>query len=106
MIQLVVRKVKPEHEDLLREWMKQLDGPRREEALATLSDEGCSHERVVLIQGAEGPVIIHVMQVESEERSRNAAENSTHPIDEEHRVVLATAIGERVEYELLLDLQR
>jgi pyridoxine/pyridoxamine 5'-phosphate oxidase len=106
MIQLVVRKVKPEHVDLLREWMKQLDGPRRGEALATLSDEGCSHERVLLIQGADGPVVIHVMEVESVEQSRNAAQNSAHPIDAEHQVVLAAAIGDRVEYELLLDLQQ
>jgi hypothetical protein len=105
MIQLVVRKVKPEHEDLLREWMKQINGPRRSEALATLSDEGCTHEMALLMQGADGPVVIHVMEVESVERSRNAAENSRHQIDAEHRIVLATAIGERVEYDLLLDLQ-
>ena len=105
MIQLVVRKVKPEHVDLLRDWMGQLNGPRRGEALATLVDEGCTHERVVLIEGADGPVVIYVMEVESVEHARNAAENSTHPIDAEHRAVLDTAIGERVGYELLLDLR-
>ena len=105
MIQLVVRKVKPECVDLFRDWMRQLNGPRRDEALATLVDEGCTHERVLLIEGADGPVVVYVMEVESVERSRNAAENSKHPIDAEHRAVLDAAIGERVEYELLLDLR-
>jgi hypothetical protein len=105
MIKLVVRKVKPGHVDLLRDWMEQLNGPRREEALATLADEGCTHERAVLIEGADGPVVVYVMEVESVEQARNAVENSKHRIDAEHRAVLATAIGERVEYELLLDLR-
>jgi pyridoxine/pyridoxamine 5'-phosphate oxidase len=105
MIQLVVRKVKPEHVDLFRNWMGELNGPRRDEALATFVDEGCTHERVLLIEGADGPVVVYAMEVESVEQARNAAETSKHSIDAEHRAVLDTAIGERVEYELLLDLR-
>jgi pyridoxine/pyridoxamine 5'-phosphate oxidase len=105
MIQLVVRKVKLEHVDLFRNWMGELNGPRRDEALATLADEGCTHERVLLIEGADGPVVVYAMEVESVEQASNAAENSIHPIDVEHRAVLDVAIGERVEYELLLDLR-
>lgn len=105
MISLVIRSVQPEHVGLLRDWMEQINGRRRDEALATLVDEGCTHERVVLLEGADGPVIVAVMEVESVERASNAAQHSSHLIDIEHRAVLRTAIGEQVAYELLLDLR-
>jgi len=106
VIHLAVREVKPEHLDLFRDWMGQLNGPRRAEALATLDDEGCSHEIVVLIEGPDGPLVIYAMEVESIERSRNAADNSTHPIDAEHRAILDRAIGDRPPLERILDLHR
>ena len=74
------------------------------EALATLVSEGDSR-RGSFIEGADGPVVIYVTQVESVQPARNAAQHSTHPIDAEHRTVLDTALGERVGYELLLDLR-
>ena len=106
MIHLSVRKINPEHVETFREWMGQLDGPRREEALATLDDEGCSHELARLIDGSEGPIVIYAMEVESVEKSRNAARRSTHPIDKEHRAVMDLAIGDRLAIEQLLDLRR
>lgn len=106
MINLVVRKVKSEELELFREWMGQLNGARRDEALATLADEGCSHEMAVLIEGPEGPLVIYAMEVESIEKSRAAADNSTHPIDKEHRAVMERALAERPTFEILLDLHR
>ena len=106
MIHLSVRKVEPEHLHELREWIEQLDGPRREEALATLDAEGCSHEVAVLVDGVDGPLIIYVMEVESLERSREAADNSPHPIDREHRAVMERSIGESPTIERLLELRR
>ena len=106
MIHLAVRRVNPEHLELFREWMAQLNGPRREEVLATLDDEGCSHELAVLVKGPDGPLIIYAMEVESIEKSRDAADNSTHRIDKEHRAVMDKAVGERPSLEKLLDLHR
>lgn len=106
MIHLAIRKVRPEHLNDLRAWMEQLNGPRREEALATLDAEGCSHELAVLVDGADGPLIIYVMEVESLERSREAVENSPHPIDHEHRAVLERSIGVAPTVERLLELRR
>ena len=106
VIRLTIRKVNPEHIELFREWMTQLNGPRREEALATLEDEGCSHELAVLVEGPEGHLVIYAMEVESVEKSREAADNSTHPIDKEHRAVMDKAIGGRPSLEKLLDLRR
>lgn len=104
MIQLVVRNVKIEHLELFRAWMAQVNGPRRQEALATLADEGCSHELAVLIEGPEGPVVIYAMEVESVEHPRMAANSSKHAIDKEHLEVVGRAIGEPVLLESLLDL--
>ncbi len=106
MIHLAVREVKPEHLDLFRDWMKQLDGPRRAEALATLDDEGCAHEVAVLIEGPAGPLVIFAMEVDSIERSREAANDSTHSIDAEHRAILDLAIGDRPPFERILNLHR
>ena len=74
MIHLAVRRVNPELLEIFREWMAQLNGPRRDEALATLVDEGCSHELVVLIEDPEGPLVICAMEVESIEKSSEAAD--------------------------------
>ncbi len=86
--------------------MGQLNGPRREEALATLDDEGCSHELAVLVEGPDGPMVIYAMEVESVERSIEVANSSTHRIDQEHRGVMDVAIGARPSIECLLDLHR
>jgi hypothetical protein len=106
VIHLTVRKVDPDQLELLRGWMAQLNGPRREEALATLDDEGCSHEIALLIEGPEGPLVIYAMEVESIEKSRAAAGRSTHRIDQEHRAVMEKTVGERPSLEKLLDLRR
>jgi hypothetical protein len=105
VIQLSVRKVNPEHLELFRHWMAQIDGPRRAEALATLMNEGCTHEIAALIEGPDGPIVIYAMEIESVERSRNAAENSTYAIDKDHYSVMERATGDRVPLEILLDLR-
>lgn len=84
----------------------QLHGVRREEALATPDDEGCSHELALHIHGPDGPLIMYAMEAERIEKSPGAADDSTHPIDEEHRAVMARSIGEHPSLKWLLNLQR
>jgi Family of unknown function (DUF6176) len=84
--------------------MQEVDGPRRQEALATLFDEGCRHEQAYLIDGADGPVVVHIMEVEDVERSKVVGARSSHSIDEDHKVVLSQTLGDQVPAELLLDL--
>ena len=80
--------------------------PRREEALATLVDEGCTHEQAYLIEGVGGPVVSYVMEVEDIDASQEAARSSRHPIDADHKRVMEQAVGEQLPSELLLDLRR
>jgi hypothetical protein len=104
MLRVAVRRVNPEHVDLLRNWLSEVDGPRRAEALATLVDEGCSHEQARLVDGPDGPFIIYVMEVMDVEVSRRAAGTPQHEIDAEHRRVMDLAMGPELPSELLLDL--
>jgi uncharacterized protein (TIGR03085 family) len=67
--------------------------PRRVEALATLVDEGCTHEQAYLIEGTEGPVVVYVMEVDDIEASQEAARSSEHPIDADHKRVMELDVG-------------
>jgi len=105
MLRVSIRKVHPDKVEELTAWLGELNGPRRDEALATLVDEGCRHETAVLIQGQDGPVIVYVMEVEDDEASRAAAASSTHPVDVDHKRVMGAALADRVEGQVLLDLR-
>jgi|SRR5665811_203287 len=105
MIRLAVRRVRPAEEQKLRDWLGVVGGSRSAEAVATLADEGCTHEISVLIQTSDGPLLVYAMEVEDEERSRQAALDSTHTIDAEHKRVMMSALSDGPEVETLLDLR-
>jgi len=105
MLELTVRPVHPEHVELLRDWFAEVDGPRRAEALATLEDETVSQEFVALVECGGAHLLIYAMLVDDPERARRAAQDSTHPVDAQHRRVMQTALGEPMAVEVLLDLR-
>jgi Family of unknown function (DUF6176) len=105
MLQLMVRRVHAEHVELLRDWLAQVGGPRRPEALRTLVDETIRHEMALLIETTEGPLLVYAIEAEDPVHSRQAAQRSSHPIDADHRRVMGTALGEDVPSEVLLDLR-
>lgn len=105
MLRVALKHVHPAKVDELRMWLAAVGGPRRDEALATLVDEGCRHETAMLIEGQDGPVLVYVMEVDDVEASRRAAAQSTHPIDAEHRRVMQQTCGDAVNREVLLDLR-
>lgn len=104
MLRVAIKQVRPDYVDELREWLRTVNDERRDEALATLGDETCTHEQAILIEGKDGPVIVHVMEVRDIARSISAARSSQHPLDAEHREVMRRATGADVPSELLLDL--
>ena len=103
MLRVAIRNVLPDKVDRLRDWMLEVDGPRRREAIATLVDEGCRCERAYLIDGAHGPVLVYVMEVADVGQSEVAATRSSHPIDADHKAVLTETLGEHVPADLLVD---
>jgi hypothetical protein len=102
MLQLVVRKVKPDQESRLRQWLAELSR-RREEARATMTREGVRHEQAYLLTTAEGPVLIYAMEAADHEQARRAFKDSTDPIDIEHKRVMEEVLGANARPELLYD---
>ena len=56
MLRVSICSVIPEQVEDLRQWFSEVSGPRRGETLETLSDEGCTHEQALLIEGKDGPI--------------------------------------------------
>ena len=105
MIRLAVRRVRPSEVQKLRDWLGSVNGPRSSEALASLTDEGCTHEIGILVQTSDGPLLVYAMEVQDEERSRQAALDSRYAIDAEHKHVMAACLAEEPELERLVDLR-
>jgi hypothetical protein len=98
-------KLKPDSIARVREWAQTINS-RKDEALATLRDETVIIEAVFLDSTDDGDYLIAIMKAESFEKSAEAAANSTHAIDEYHRRVMREVRDEKVELELLVDLDR
>jgi hypothetical protein len=105
MIELSVRRVKPGQEETLRSWLGQVGGSRRGEAAATLIDEGVTHETVVLVETADGPVVVYAIEADDLDRAYEVARTSRHRIDADHKRIMESALGEAVPIEVLLDLR-
>lgn len=105
MIEVSVRRVRPERVAEVRRWLATVQGSRRGEALATLIDQGVSHEAAVLFETADGPVIVYAIEGEDLDRAYEAAGRSRHRIDADHRRVMEAALGDPVPVEVLLDLR-
>ena len=82
-----------------------VDGPRRAEALASLAAEGVDHETAMLIDTADGPIIVYAMQTDDLERSRAVADVSPRPMDAEHRAVMRAADDGPAAAQIVLDLR-
>ncbi len=98
-------KLKPDSIEKVREWAKTIN-ERRDEALATLRDEGVILETVFLDQNTEGDFLIYLMKAESFKRAKEAAQKSVHAIDEYHRNFKKESWTDGKNLEMLLDLDR
>ena len=98
-------KLKPGSLGLVREWAETIN-ERKTEALETLRDETVIIESVFLDRAEDGDYLIAIMKAESFEKSGEAVRKSVHAIDEYHRRVMQEIRGERIELELLVDLDR
>ncbi len=102
MIKLAIRKVKPDQENRLREWMAELTR-RNKEVRETFAQEGVQHEQAFLLKNAEGSILIYAMEAPDHERASAAYRNSTLPIDQEHRRIMGQVLGEPANVELLYE---
>ena len=89
----------------VRTWAKTIN-ERKDEALATLRDEGVIIECVFLDQTSEGDFLISIMKAESFEKAREAMEKSVHEIDKFHQQFKQETWEDGKKLELLVDLDR
>lgn len=104
MIHFSVRRLKPELRESVAQWLAEVNGPRRGEALETLRAEGVSHETAVIIDTSDGPVIVYMMQTDDIDHARRVGAASTHAIDQRHHEVMRAADDGPAPHHLVLDL--
>jgi Family of unknown function (DUF6176) len=105
VIHLVARRVRPDHRDRVVDWLREVDGPRRVEALESLAAEGVEHETAMIIETSDGPILIYAMQTDDLAHSRAVADDSARPLDAEHRAVMRCADDGAADAEVVLDLR-
>lgn len=105
MIHLVARRIRADHREQVADWLREIDGPRRTEALESLVAEGVDHETAILIDTSDAPIIVYAMQTDDLARSRAVADASARPVDAEHRAVMRDADDGAAIAEIVLDLR-
>ena len=98
-------KLKPNSIDKVYAWAKELTN-RKEEALATLKDEGVYIESAFLENTNEGAFLIYYMKLDSREKASEVVANSKHAIDEYHKRFKAETWESNVALELLINFDR
>jgi hypothetical protein len=102
MMKLAILRVKPEEEARLRSWMAELNR-RRAEVLETFTNEGMRHEQAYLLRTSDGPVLIYAMEASDHDRAASAYQDSTFPINREHRQIMKQILAGPATVELLYE---
>ena len=97
--------LKPGSLDRVRQWAREINS-RRDEAVATLRDEGIIVESAFLGNSDQGDFLIYYIKAKSFEQADAAANSSNHPIDEFHQQFKRDTWLNRTELEMLVDLDR
>jgi hypothetical protein len=98
-------RIKPGSVLRVREWAAHIKA-HREEALATLVEEGVTVESVFLESSADGDFLIYLMRAASIEYAHKVGADSVAPIDAYHKKFMQEVRSEVQQLELLVDLER
>lgn len=104
MISVNVTKVDPDKARRLRDWLAEAQS-RSDEVRATFADEGVRHERALLVDTSDGPLLVYAVECDDYDAAVEVFARSTHPVDVEHKRVMAETRGEPVPVEVLFDLR-
>jgi len=104
MIEVAIIRVHPERVERLRGWLAELMD-RADEVRETFANEGVTHERGYLLDTADGPVLIYVMEAADHQKAREAYQHSAFPIDREHKAVMREVLAGPADAELLYEMQ-
>lgn len=105
MVEIRFMRVRPDRVEKLRAWMSKLNN-RKDEALATLEQETVRTECGYLVEAAEGPVLVYVMEAEDLTVAKAIVNQNPHAIDLEHRAVMRDVLDGPAQCEQLLNLSR
>jgi Family of unknown function (DUF6176) len=97
-------RLKADSIERVREWANEINC-RKDEALATLKDEGVAIESVFLDQNSEGDFLIYYMKAENFAEAKKAVAKSIHKIDEYHRQFKEDCWLDGKKLETLIDLE-
>ncbi len=101
----VLIKLKPNSRDRVREWANTLNA-RKDEALATLRDEGVIVESAFLYRREDGDFLVYYMKAENLQKAEKVAKESRHAIDSYHKQFKRDTWDRIEELELLVDFDR
>lgn len=104
MLEVGISRVRPEQAERLRQWFAMLQGSRRAEVERSFNREGVQHEKVVLVETSDGPLMIYAMEMDDVAKAQSIFAASTEPIDVEHRAVLKSVLDGIPEQQLLFDV--
>ena len=104
-VQCVKIKLKPGSRNRVFAWAQEIDS-RKDEALATLRDEGIFVESFFLDTADDGDYLIGYIRAESFEKAAEAVRQSTHALDAYHQQFKRDTWESGKPLELLVDLER
>ncbi len=76
---------------------------RSAEVRETFAEEGVRHEQAYLLKTPDGPVLIYAMEAADHARASSMFRNSTLSIDQDHEHIMAQALAEPANAELLYE---
>jgi hypothetical protein len=91
MLSVTFSRVRAGQEQRLRDWGRELM-KRGDEVRQTFDQEGVRHEKSFLIRTAEAAILVRVGDVEDWDKAVAAFNQSTLPIDAEHKSVMESAL--------------
>lgn len=104
MLRVLMRRIRPGKEGLLRAWLAELNS-RADEVRETFRDETVRAEQAYILAAAEGSVLVYVMEAEDFEQGSKAFATSRHKIDAEHKDVMRECLAEPLDAVPLYDVK-
>ena len=91
MLTVSFARIRAGQEGRLRDWLAEL-ATRQDEARQSMAHEGTRHEQLYVLPGADGAVLVYVMEADDVQKALAAYGASQLPIDGAHRAVLAQVL--------------
>ena len=104
MLKVRVSRVRPDKVGRLKDWLAEASR-RADEVRETYANEGVRQEQGYLLDTADGPLFVYVIDVADYDAAVRAFRDSALPIDAEHKAVLAEVLDGEVDVPLLLDIR-